>query len=75
MNKRSQHVAPSNNGRWAVRRYGASRAGRVFETRRDAVTYARDLARRERSEVYIHGRDGAVRRRDSYGPDPAPAER
>jgi hypothetical protein len=72
MNKRSQHVAPNRYGGWAVRRTGASRASRIFKTRDDAVTYARHLAERERSELYVHGRDGMIRERDSYESDPVP---
>lgn len=72
MNKASQHVVPNHSGRWIVRKSGASRASRVFVTRNDAVAYARHLARKDRSEVYIHGRDGTVSQRDSYGPDQSP---
>jgi hypothetical protein len=65
MSEQKQHVVPSNGG-WAVRRSGASRASRVFETRREAVTYARGLARKEGSVLYVHDRDGTVRNRDNY---------
>ena len=71
MSKPSQHVVPDNGG-WAVRKSGASRASRVFETRYDAVTYARQLARKKGSTLYVHGRDGTIRERDNYGADSAP---
>ncbi|MCP5119509.1 MAG: DUF2188 domain-containing protein [bacterium] len=70
MGKRSQHVAPNRRGQWSVRRTGASRASRVFKARRDAVNYARGLVRKAGSVLYIHGRDGSIQQRDSYGPDP-----
>jgi hypothetical protein len=73
MAKANQHVVPGQRG-WAVRKSGASRASRIFGTRRDAVTYARQLAQKEGSELYIHGRDGTIRERDTYGSDPLPPQ-
>lgn len=71
MNK-SQHVVPNRNGGWAVRRSGAFRASRVFPTQRDAVQYAREIARKEGAELYVHSGDGTIRNRNSYGADPMP---
>lgn len=67
MHKSQQHVVPKHGGGWAVRRSGASRASRVFLTQRDAVQYAREIARKEGAELYVHRDDGTVRNRDSYG--------
>ncbi len=61
----------SGNG-WSVRKSDSSRAERVFHTKQEAVVYARDVARREGSEVYIHRRDGAIMETHSYGNDPRP---
>jgi Uncharacterized protein conserved in bacteria (DUF2188) len=71
MNKPKQHVVPSQGGGWAVRRSGSSRASRVFETQNDAVRYARQIAQKEGSELYVHSSDGTVRHRDSYDLEPA----
>jgi iron-sulfur cluster repair protein YtfE (RIC family) len=57
--------------RWQVKREGASRASRVFDTQREAVEFGRTLAQRERVEFVVAGRDGAVREKHSYGHDPA----
>jgi len=38
----------------------------------DAVTYARNGAMKERGDLYIHGKDGTIRERNSYGRDPFP---
>jgi iron-sulfur cluster repair protein YtfE (RIC family) len=57
--------------RWQVKREGASRASRVFDTQREAESFGKTLAKRERVELVIAGRDGAVRERNSYGNDPA----
>ncbi len=72
MSKSSQHVVPKSEGGWSVRKTGAVRATRTFETQKEAVAYAKDLARKQNVEVYIHGKDGTIRSRDSYGSDPYP---
>jgi len=70
--KKDQHVAPNPRGGWSVRHTGAARATRVFETQKDAIDFARRVARKESSELYIHRRDGTIKERDSYGYDPFP---
>ncbi len=72
MSKKSAHVVPNPNGGWAVRRAGAARASRTFATQNDAEDYARDFAKKEHLELYIHRRDGTIRAKNSYGNDPHP---
>lgn len=69
MGKRGQHVVPSTHG-WSVRRAGASRASSVHATQQEAIDAATAIARNQRTELYIHGRDGRIRERNSYGSDP-----
>ena len=57
--------------RWQVKRDGATRASRVFDTQGQAEQFGRNLAKRERVELVIAGRDGAIREKHSYGNDPA----
>lgn len=71
MATKGQHVVPTGN-KWSVRRAGASRASAVYGTQREAIEAARDLARRQKTELYIHGSDGRIRERSSYGNDPYP---
>lgn len=66
------HVTPRNDGRWNVIRDGADRASSVHDTQAAAVDTGRATARREQTEILIHGRDGKIRDRDSYGNDPFP---
>lgn len=61
-----------NGSRWSVRRAGASKASGTFATQSEAIMKARDVAQRERTELFIHGRDGRIRERNSYGTDPHP---
>ena len=71
MSGKNQHVVPHANG-WAVRGAGNSRATSVHDTQRDAIGAARDIAQHQHSELLIHGRNGQIRDRDSYGGDPFP---
>ena len=68
---KNQHVVPADEG-WGVRGEGNSRLTSVHPTQAAAEAAARDIAQRERSEVLIHGRDGQIRARNSYGRDPHP---
>ena len=72
MTKASKHVVPSGTGGWAVKNSGATRASRTFETQQQAVTYAQDAAKKVGTELYIHGRDGTIKDKRSYGNDPMP---
>ena len=69
--RRNVHVVPRNDG-WVIRKEGNSRATSVHQTQRDAVEEAREIARTQGSELVIHGRDGRIRDRDSFGSDPMP---
>lgn len=71
MTKRNQHVVPHTNG-WAVKGAGAERATSVHPTQAKAITAARDIARNQSSELLVHGRNGQIRERDSFGNDPFP---
>lgn len=71
MSKPGQHVVPGNGG-WVVRKAGASRATSVHETQSEAVSAATKIAKNQRSEVYVHGRDGRIRERNSFGHDTHP---
>jgi hypothetical protein len=71
-NKKGVHVTPRSDGRWNVTRDNAQRASSVHDTQATATNAARDTARREHTELFVHGRDGQIRSRDSYGNDPHP---
>ncbi|GBF58497.1 hypothetical protein PbB2_02183 [Candidatus Phycosocius bacilliformis] len=71
MPTKSQHVVPGKNG-WRVIRSGSSRASSTHDTQDEAIKVARAKAQSSRSELYIHGKDGRIRERNSYGKDPMP---
>jgi uncharacterized protein YdaT len=72
MTKTSKHVVPSPRGGWAVKNSGATRASRTFGTQAEAVKYGRDAAKKTHTELYVHGRDGTIKGKNSYGSDPFP---
>ena len=69
MRAKGQHVVPSGR-KWSVRKAGSSRATKTFATQKEAIEKGREIARHQGTELYIHGRDGRIRERDSYGNDP-----
>ncbi|MCA3270201.1 MAG: DUF2188 domain-containing protein [Thalassospira sp.] len=68
---KNQHVVP-NNGAWGVRGEGNSRLTSRHETQADAIAVAREIAQNNQSEMFIHGVNGQIRERNSYGNDPCP---
>ena len=72
MSRKAQHVVPNKEGGWSVRKTGATRVTKSFGSRRDAIRYARTLAKKQSSELYIHAKDGTIRDADSYSSDPFP---
>ena len=64
--KRNQHVVPHKDG-WAVRGAGAERATAVYPTKQPAVDKAREIARKNETELLVHGRDGQIQSKDSHG--------
>ena len=71
MSKSGQHVVPRGD-KWAVLRGGASRVTGTFPTQKEAIDRAREIAIHQRTELYIHGTDGRIRERNSYGSDGHP---
>ena len=66
---KNQHVV-SFGERWAVKAEGASVPVAVFKTQSEAWEKAKSIARKERSEALLHGKNGAIRERNAYGHDP-----
>ena len=69
--KVSQHTVP-HQGKWAVKRGGSSRITKAFDTQAEADAYGREIAKNQKAEYYLHGKDGTIREKDSYGNDPFP---
>jgi len=71
MSGKNQHVVPHDSG-WAVKGAGNSKATSVHSTQADAIQQARGIAQNQESEMLIHGQNGRIRERNSYGNDPYP---
>ncbi|HZN95006.1 MAG TPA: DUF2188 domain-containing protein [Myxococcales bacterium] len=73
MARKSVHVVKHDGG-WAVMKEGGRRASVVAPTQGEAIDAGRRIARRDRTELVIHGRDGRIREKDSHGHDPHPPQ-
>lgn len=68
---KNQHVVKHPNG-WAVKGEGNSKATKVTEKQKEAIKIAEKIARNQKSDTKIHGKDGQIRAGNSYGNDPCP---
>ena len=62
-------VVPSGT-EWAVRREGVEKPLSVHNTQEQAEVAGRAQARADRVEFELHGADGRIREKESYGHDP-----
>lgn len=61
------HVVP-RAGKWGLDGMGVP--DKTYDKQSDAIQAGRDVARQQRTELIVHGRDGQIRMRNSYGNDP-----
>lgn len=66
MSHKNQHVVPHAKG-WAVKSAGSSRASSVHSTQKSAIQAARSTAIKNGSEMLVHGSNGRIRERNTYG--------
>ncbi len=71
MSVKGVHVVPKG-GKWSIRTSGAERTSGTFTTQVEAVEVARQRAKTNGTELYVHGRDGRIRERSCFGKDPHP---
>jgi len=71
MAKRTNHVVRLSSG-WSVRKSGAVKASKTFETKDKAIKFGREISKNEKTELYIHKENGMIQEKDSYGNDPNP---
>jgi hypothetical protein len=68
-NKGDVHVVPDGD-KWTVKVEGNERASSTHDTQAQASTAGRQIAMRNGSELLVHGEDGQIRERNTYGKDP-----
>lgn len=71
MTKKNKHVVPKGDN-WAIKGAGNSKVTKVVSTQKEAVQIARKIAINQGSEMLVHGRNGQIRERNTYGKDTFP---
>lgn len=69
---KNQHVLPHGKRQWQVKGEGNQVPTVLTSTQAEAIGIAREIARNQGSELFVHRPDGRIRARDSYGRDPFP---
>lgn len=65
------HTVQNQDGKW-VNKQDGQQIGPAHSTQEKAIDQGRDLAKVSRVDHSIHGRDGKIREKNSYGPDKFP---
>lgn len=68
MKKKNVFVSPNGGKGWNVKYDGENIAN--FNTQKEAMDQARIIAKIYETERVIQGKNGKIRSKDSYGPDP-----
>lgn len=66
--QKSQHVLPDGK-KWAVKGSGNLKNTAVLKSKKEAIKIAGSISRNQKSELFIHSRNGRIARRDSHGKD------
>lgn len=69
---KNQHVTPHPNGGYQVIGAGNSKATKTFNTQKEAISFGKEIAKNQKSELVIHNQKGRIREKNSYGNDPYP---
>lgn len=69
---KNQHVVPNKDGGWSVKGEGNSKNTANTNTKKEAIEKGKEIAKNQQSELVIHGKDGKIQDKDSYGNDPNP---
>ena len=57
---KNQHVVPHEKG-WAVQGEGNKRVTSVYSTQKEAISVAREIAKKQETKVVIHKKDGTLK--------------
>ena len=72
MAKRPVIVGPSGDGRWTIKANGKTEPVSTHHKQSTAIDKAEKIAKEQKTELIIRGKDGQIRSKDSYGNDPVP---
>lgn len=73
--KKNQHVVPHGKGEWAIKGEGNEKYTHITNTQAKAIEIAKEISKNQQSEMFIHGKNGQIRERNTYGEDKFPPER
>lgn len=59
----------THGDKWAVKIAGSDKVSKVFERKADALEYAKNLAKKEKTELISQKRNGRINLKNSYGYD------
>ncbi len=68
---KNQHVVPHGND-WAIKGAGNNKNTQIVSTQSLAISFAKEIAKNQESELFIHNRQGKILERNSYGNDEHP---
>lgn len=60
--------------KWAVVGEGNKKAHSLHDKQSDAIDVAKNIAKNQKSELIITGKDHKIREKNTYGPDKFPPE-
>ncbi len=64
------HVVPADGGKWTVRIEDTDGTGPTYDTQQEAIASGTEAAQQAKVELIIHGDDGRIRERNSFGNEP-----
>ncbi len=67
----NQHIVKHQKG-WAVKKAGSPKATLITTTQAEAIQVGKRIAKNQQSELVIHGLNGRIREKNSYGNDTCP---
>lgn len=71
MGDKDVHIVP-HEGKWAIKRPNTKKVSKKFKTKKEAEDAGRKQAKKDKSELVIHKKNGKISDKDSFGNDPNP---
>lgn len=71
MKKKVIHIVPCDEG-WGIRKAESEKLTKILPTKKEAEEFGHQMAINQKTELIIHGKDGKIQDKDSYGKDPYP---
>jgi hypothetical protein len=69
MSTNNVHIVKERN-QWAVRLEREPEPQKLVSTQKEAIRLGKQIARDRKLELIIHGRNGRIKEKNSYGHDP-----